>query len=300
MALILSSFVLCFIAILPLFIRSLRGRRKLNLPPGPSVLPLLGNLHQVAKLSSHSLLRLAREYGPLMHLKLGSVGMLVVSSAEMAEEILKTNDLFFCNRPSRNFLIRFSFGGHGVAFGSYGESWRRLRKISALELYTAKRVQSSRLARKEEMRVFLKTVAETSAAGRLINIDDMAVCLFSNIVCRLVFGRRSTNDDKCRRSELQVQLREAIDLMGAFCPSDFFPSLGFLDRVTGFHGRLEKSFRFFDNLLEKEIEEHLKRDDKKNEDLTSALLGSDLSRDEIKSIIVASIFYYEITNITPI
>ena len=40
--------------------------------------------------------------------------------------------------------------------------------------------------KEEEMRVFLETVAKTSAAGRLVNIGDMAVCLFSNIVCRLV------------------------------------------------------------------------------------------------------------------
>ncbi|ERN03062.1 hypothetical protein AMTRI_Chr06g198550 [Amborella trichopoda] len=68
-------------------------------PPGPSGLPIIGNLHQIGSMPHRFLAKLAKTYGPLLLLNLAQLPTLVVSSANMAEPVLKVNDLAFSSRP---------------------------------------------------------------------------------------------------------------------------------------------------------------------------------------------------------
>lgn len=74
---------------------------KTLLPPGPPGLPIIGNLHEIGttRILHLYLWQLSKKYGPNIHMKLGSVPILVVSSAKLAKEVLKTQDLAFCSRP---------------------------------------------------------------------------------------------------------------------------------------------------------------------------------------------------------
>ena len=78
---------------------------KLNLPPGPWTLPLIGSIHHLV--TSPSIYRamrdLAQKHGPLMMLRLGEVPTLVVSSAEA---VTKTHDSAFADRHVNATLRR--------------------------------------------------------------------------------------------------------------------------------------------------------------------------------------------------
>ncbi|QHO02747.1 Cytochrome P450 [Arachis hypogaea] len=59
----------------------------------PPKLSMLENLHQVGLFPHRSLKSLAEKHGPLMLLHFDNVPVLVVSSADTAEEVMKTHDL---------------------------------------------------------------------------------------------------------------------------------------------------------------------------------------------------------------
>lgn len=84
--------VICFLLFLYLLIMILFRSNKysaMKSPPGPKPLPIIGNIHQLLGPPMHRLLRdMAEKYGSLMHLQLGEVSTLVVTSPEVAEAFL--------------------------------------------------------------------------------------------------------------------------------------------------------------------------------------------------------------------
>ncbi|MFS7951979.1 putative costunolide synthase [Helianthus anomalus] len=148
--LIIPSAVLLFLLILLPFRRLLSKTRPL--PPEPPGLPIIGNLQQLdtSDLSNY-LWRLPKCYGPLMSLRLGHVETLVFSSADMAKEILKTNDLVFFTRPILTYQQKLSYNNKDIALSPYNEYWRQMRKICTLHLFSMKQVNSFRLVREKEV-----------------------------------------------------------------------------------------------------------------------------------------------------
>lgn len=223
------------------------------MPPGPRKLPLIGNLHQlVGSLPHHRLRDLARKHGPLMHLQLGEASTIVVSSSEIAEEILKTNGLIFAERPLVFSFKKISYDGIDIAFAPYGNYWRQLRKICTIELLSTKRVQSFRSIREQEVSNLIKEIH--ACEGSVVNLSEKVSMLTYGITSRAAFG------NKCKGMEGFISsVVEFTNINPGFCMADLYPSIEVLQVITGIKSKLENLHRKVDQILQNILDEHKQR-----------------------------------------
>ncbi|KAK7292474.1 hypothetical protein RIF29_08255 [Crotalaria pallida] len=224
-----------------------------KLPPGPWKLPLIGNLHQLASATSshpHRALReLAHKYGPLMHLQLGEISAVIVSSPNMAKEIMKTHDLSFANRPKFLSSEIIAYGSSDMAFAPYGDYWRQMRKICMLELLSVKKVQSFSHIREDEVAKLIGTIQ--SSKGAAINLSNMVKSFVSTFVSRAVFGNISEDQE-----EFLLLVKKAAEVSDGLDVADLFPSLKPIHFITGLKATLEKMHQQVDKIVDKIIKEN--------------------------------------------
>ncbi|WZZ01814.1 hypothetical protein YC2023_074142 [Brassica napus] len=183
-------------------------------------LPIIGNLHQLGKSLHRSFHKLSQEYGPVMFLRFGVVPVVVFSTKEAAEEVLKTHDLETCTRPKLSATKLFSYNYKDIGFAQYGDDWREMRKLAMLELFSSKKLKAFRLA----------------------------------------FGQNFHECDFVDMDKVEELVLESETNLGSFAFTDFFPTgLGWIiDRISGQHSELHKAFARLSNFFQHVIDDHLK------------------------------------------
>ncbi|KAJ0603734.1 putative cytochrome P450 [Helianthus annuus] len=220
-----------------------------NRPPSPRKLPIIGNLHQLGSNPHRALQTITNKHGPLVLIHLGSVPVLVASSAETACAILKTHDLIFASRPKLSIPDTLTYGSKNIAFAPYGEHWRRVRSIAVLQLLSNKRVQSFRQVREQETHVIIDEIGKS--CGSVIDLGELLNLLTNNVICRVALGR--TYESK----KFNDLLARFTYLIGCFSIGNYIPWLSWVDRVSGLEARTKKVAKEFDEFLEGVLEEHV-------------------------------------------
>ncbi|KAF9672928.1 hypothetical protein SADUNF_Sadunf11G0095300 [Salix dunnii] len=220
-----------------------------NPPPGPMKLPFIGNIHQLLHpLFHHRLRDLAKKFGPVMQLQIGEVPTVIISSSEAAKEVLKTQEINFVDRPHLLAESILFYNRKGFSFAPYGDYWRELRKISILELLSAKRVRSFKSIREEEVSDFIGSIY--AKEGSPINLSRMIFSLGNGIIARASIGK------KCKTQEAFLPIVDELSLaLGGLNMADVFPSSRFFRMVSRVRSRLERMHREADEMLDSIISE---------------------------------------------
>ncbi|GAB4837213.1 hypothetical protein Ancab_002117 [Ancistrocladus abbreviatus] len=205
--------------------------------------------------------------------KVGSVGDSVVSSPFLAREVLKVQDLVFCNRPQLLAFKELLYNSTDVAYSPHGAYWRYAKKILTSEVLSAKRIQSYEFVRKEQLSRLVQRIS--TCYSQRLNLTKMIGRYANDVVCSIALGRNFSDEGEYDRHGFHEMLLEMEELLEGFSISEYFPSMQFVHVLTGYKSRLQKLFRCLDNFLNEIIEEHLdpQRERKRKKDLLDVLLS---------------------------
>ncbi|XP_075792217.1 cytochrome P450 2J2-like [Pelodiscus sinensis] len=217
----------------------MKRRRPRNFPPGPLILPFLGNvLHMDAKQPHIAIQKLAEKYGNIFSVQFGNLKYVIVNGFQLVKEVLVHQGDDFLDRPHIP-LIHEIFKTFGLIM-SNGHSWKHQRRFTLSTLRNfglGKRSLEERI--QEEIRYFTETIEEEK--GQPFDPHFKINNAVSNIICSITFGNRFEYHD----SQFQKLLRlidEISYLEGSIWSQLYnaFPTL--MKRIPGPHHTIFKNW----------------------------------------------------------
>ncbi|CAG5928473.1 unnamed protein product [Menidia menidia] len=189
-----------------------RSRQKNGEPPGPTPLPVLGNLLQLdLKRPHNTLLEFSRKYGPVFTVYFGPKKVVVLAGYEAVKDALVNHDEVFGDRDVLHILHEVNQGG-GLLW-SNGDLWREMRRFSLTNLRDfgmGKKVCEDKII--EECQHLTDEIKKYK--GEAFDTTRLMNYAISNIICSMIFGSRSEYDD-AEFSNLVDRLNTTAQLLGS-------------------------------------------------------------------------------------
>ncbi|GLU04195.1 hypothetical protein SLE2022_213540 [Rubroshorea leprosula] len=261
--------VILFTALYAITIHFLHKIR--NRPPIPfPTLPIIGHLHLLKKPLYRSLSKIANQHGPLLLMHFGSRRVLVVSSAEAAEECFTKNDIVFANRPHLLAGKHVGYNYTSLAWASYGDHWRNLRRISSIEILSTNRLQLLSGIRSDEIRLLVQKLFKNQ--NQTVDVKSAFFELTLNVMMRMMAGKRYYGDSVAEVEEAK-RFRDLTTKTflygGATNMEDFLPVLRW---VSNCEKRLVNLQEERDKFMQELVDECRRRleDENKNSSLPGA------------------------------
>ncbi|CAD5165237.1 unnamed protein product [Musa acuminata subsp. malaccensis] len=172
---------------------------RVRLPPGPRRWPVVGNLYDIKPVRFRCFAEWAQTYGPIMSVWFGTTLNVVVSSSELAREVLKEKDQQLADRPRSRSAARFSRDGKDLIWADYGPHYVKVRKVCNLELFSPKRLEALRPIREDEVTAMVESIfhacSHPEKVGKSLVLKDHLSAVAFNNITRLAFGKRFVNPD---------------------------------------------------------------------------------------------------------
>ncbi|XP_058079655.1 p-coumarate 3-hydroxylase-like [Magnolia sinica] len=236
--------------------------RRYKLPPGPKPWPVVGNLYDIKPVKFRCFAAWASTYGPIISVWFGSTLNVVVSSSEMAKEVLKDNDQMLADRPRRKVAELFSRNGQDLIWADYGPHYVKVRKVCQVELFTPKRLEALRSVREDEVTAMIETIfrdcTKPGNHGKSMAARDFLTPVSFNNITRLALGKRLM-DAEGRMDDQGKELKSIvtdgnIKFGGSFPLTEHVPWLKFFNRTD--EVALEKHEARRDRLTKAIMDEH--------------------------------------------
>ncbi|XP_054974995.1 cytochrome P450 2C21-like [Sorex araneus] len=244
--------VFCLLCLISLFLWN-QNSTKGKLPPGPTPLPIIGNILQIDTNNiTKSLNKLAEVYGPVFTVYFGMKPMVVLHGYDAVKEALIDHGEVFSGRGSFPAIDHMS-RGLGIVF-SNGEVWKQTRRFVLMVLRNmgmGKRTIENRI--QEEALCLVEALKKTNASP-----CDPTFLLGSapcNVICSIIFQNRYEYSDKKFLTlmeyfdeNMKISSSSWIQLYNAF------PFL--IHYLPGCHNELFKNIAIQKKFILEKIKEH--------------------------------------------
>jgi hypothetical protein len=248
--------LICFIFIKTFHIFPTSKANRKRLPPGPKPFPVIGNLLELGDKPHKSLTKLAKTHGAIMSLKLGKVTTIVISSADIAKEILQTHDRFLANRTIPDALRVYNSDEFSLPWIPISSRWRCLRKICSGELFANRILKSNEDIRHKKVQELLAETRLCSLTGEAVDIGKAAFKTTLNLLSNTIFSVDLAGRDSDKAGALKELIWNIMKEAGNPNLADFFPVLKRID-PQGIRRRMEGHMRKIMALLDHLISQRL-------------------------------------------
>nr|XP_060638762.1 cytochrome P450 2C11-like isoform X1 [Anolis sagrei ordinatus] len=247
-----AIFLVVFLVLLVAW-RKVEAKRR-NWPPGPTPLPIIGNLLQLKGTNiSEQLKKLSAKYGPVFMVYFGSDQAVVVHGYDMVKKVLVDNADDFLDRgtfPSAEKLSK----GLGVLM-SNGERWVHIRRFSLMTL------RNFGMGKKgieewiqEEAEHLVKALRNTK--GQPLSPASLFNSVTGNVICHILLGERFDYQDEEYVQIINFVIN-SVRLESGFAGQLYNMIPRIMDRLPGPHQTMFQEFYAIQDFISRKIEEHI-------------------------------------------
>ncbi|XP_075057361.1 cytochrome P450 2K1-like [Mixophyes fleayi] len=242
-----------------------------NFPPGPTPLPIIGNMHIIDMAKPHNtFIELAKKYGSVFSVQFGLKKMVILCGYDTVKDALINYAEEFSERPD-SLMVTKTSRGDGVIF-SHGENWKVMRRfaLSTLRDYgMGKKSIENKI--NDECESLMQTFR--SYKGKAFNNLTIINAAVANIIVSILLGHRFEYGDP-NILRLMNLITENIRILGSPMVRlyDSYPSL--IDWLPGSHRKfIENSNKMQEFLKETFIKQEKELDINDQRNLIESFLA---------------------------
>ncbi|XP_035273237.1 vitamin D 25-hydroxylase isoform X2 [Anguilla anguilla] len=177
-----------------LLVRQLaKQRRPRGFPPGPTPLPIIGNILSLASEPHVYMKKQSEIHGQIFSLDLGGISTVVLNGYDVVKECLVHQSDLFADRPSLPLFEKMTKMG-GLLNAKYGRGWVEHRKLAVNSFRyfgTGQKTFENKIS--EECMFFVDAIDEHK--GKPFDPKHLVTNAVSNVTNLILFGNRFTYDD---------------------------------------------------------------------------------------------------------
>ncbi|KAM7510305.1 hypothetical protein LguiB_009180 [Lonicera macranthoides] len=242
----------------------------------PTPFPIIGNLLKLGDQPHKSLTDLAKIYGPIISLKLGTTTTVVISSSTTAKEILRKQDLAFSSRSVPDDLHAHDQFKYSVIWLPVSTQWRSIRKILNSHIFSISRLDANQHLRSKKVEELILYCQNSSELGDPVDIGQAGFRTLLNLLSNTIFSTDLTDPFKDSAKEFRELVWNIMAEAGKPNLVDYFPLLKGIDlqgirrRMTVYFGEV---FHLFGEMTKKRLELRKLHETVENNDVLDVCLN---------------------------